>query len=101
MRNKVILFIAMFMTATLFGVYAQDIGDGLTACFPFIHPLHSLSAVTWACFLLYAALPIVIYQIMKRESSRSCIGVLCILITVLTGLPVSIWALFVMAMSWG
>lgn len=103
MKSKTLFFIVFLsvLFAILLGVYAQDIADF------FVNDLYMiiLTATTIISIGLFMVATILEFMILISERIKSRISsiimTIVLMVTVIIGLFVSWWSVFVLAMSWG
>ena len=81
------------------GAYAQDIGGLLSQRIDSISPFRSLFIVTLSSWVLYITTPVLAYIFKKNDTLQKKSFFVYVILTIIVGGLVSLWSLFVLAMS--
>jgi len=81
------------------GAYTQDISGLLSRKIDSISPFSSLFIVTLSSWLLYVVTVVIAYIFKKNETLQKKNFFVYVMLTIIVGGLVSLWSLFVLAMS--
>jgi hypothetical protein len=94
-----IIYVSL-ITATLFGIFGQDIAYFLNEYFIKSYPIYYLTALTVISMFLYISSMLFIFiQYKMQKQTKNALEIASVIF--LIGFPVSCWSLFVTAMWWG
>lgn len=99
--NKSLGFIfGNILIASILGIWGQSIAYGLHDLFGQIDAFRYLAVATIVSIVMFIANPLFIFRFILREKITPKTGVISVIVTVLFGIPISVSALFILAMWW-
>lgn len=95
------LFIVGLILATSLGLFGQDVAYFLDTHIGVFHPLSYLTAITILSILLYIINFIQLCLLLIKNKLKGKRFMTYLTVTLLLGIPTSLWSIFVLAMWWG
>lgn len=100
MKKETILIFSSLTVAALLGIYGQDLAYFLDGMKEIKLPVYYLTGITLVSILLFITTLFLIYTFVIHEKIKKTRLVPYIFLTLLIGIPTSLFSLFAVAMWW-